>query len=48
MLAIGHNFSNDFFQHQPNKTMVWPIINIVLAAVVLFIAYSAGALPLGF
>jgi len=27
--------------------MAWPIINILLAAGVLFLAYSAGALPVG-
>ena len=27
--------------------MAWPIINAVLAAVVLYMAYAAGALPPG-
>jgi len=27
--------------------MAWPIINTVLAAIVLYLAFAAGALPLG-
>ena len=44
--VTGHNFSNNP-KSEPNHLMAWPIINTLLAAGVLYLAYAAQALQNG-
>jgi hypothetical protein len=42
--AIGRNSSNNHNPH-PIKTMAWPIINILLGAIIVYLALAASGLP---
>jgi hypothetical protein len=45
--ATGRNFSNNPKNPNPIHPMAWPIINTLLAAAILYLAYAAGALNNG-